>query len=125
MIEEGKYRGKKVSVLGAGVSGRALAELSVRLGAQVFVSDAKALKPEAAEEFKKLGVAWEENGNTERLLDADEIVVSSGISPQNPMLVKAFKKVSRSRASWISCTPTLTAPSSQSQAATARRPPLR
>lgn len=92
MIEEGKYRGKKVSVLGAGVSGRALAELSVRLGAQVFVSDAKALKQEAAEEFKKLGVAWEENGNTERLLDADEIVVSSGISPQNPMLVKAFEK---------------------------------
>ena len=71
MIEEGKYRGKKVSVLGAGVSGRALTELSVRLGAEVFVSDAKALKPEAAAEFKKLGIEWEENGNTERLLKAD------------------------------------------------------
>lgn len=92
MIEEGKYRGKKVSVLGAGVSGRALAELAVRLGAEVFVSDAKALKPEAAAEFKKLGIEWEENGNTERLLEADEIVVSSGISPRNPMLVKAFER---------------------------------
>lgn len=92
MIEKDVLKGRRISVIGAGVSGSALAELAVKLGADVFVSDAKELKPETAETFKKLGIAWEESGNTERLLDADEIVVSSGISPENPMLVEAAER---------------------------------
>ena len=84
--------GKKISVLGAGVSGAALAALAAKQGAKVFVSDAKEISKETEEFFKANGIMWEASGNTELLLDADVIVVSSGISPKNEMLVEAGKR---------------------------------
>lgn len=86
MIIENDLKGKKISVIGAGVSGRALAELAKKLGAEVFVSDAKELNADTEAEFAAAGIEWEACGNTEKLLDADEIVVSSGISSDAPIL---------------------------------------
>lgn len=80
---------KKISVIGAGVSGKALAELAQKLGASVFVSDSKELPAETENDFKAAGIIWEACGNTEKLLDADEIVISSGISPEIPILKEA------------------------------------
>ena len=90
--EDMMMTGKKISVLGAGVSGRALAELASDLGARVFVSDAKEIKAETAAAFEEKNIKWESGGNTDLVLDADEIVVSSGISPNAPILVKAREK---------------------------------
>lgn len=91
-MENYDFAGKRISVIGAGVSGRALAELAVSGGASVFVSDSKELAPEIKESFAGSGIKWEEGGNTDKALEADEIVVSSGISPRIPVLVKAAEK---------------------------------
>ncbi|NLV82284.1 MAG: UDP-N-acetylmuramoyl-L-alanine--D-glutamate ligase, partial [Synergistaceae bacterium] len=92
MIKKNDLKNKKIAVIGAGISGMALAELAKKLGADVFVSDANKLNIDAERLFVSLNIAWEENGNTEKLLEADEIVVSSGISPQNKMLKEARKR---------------------------------
>lgn len=83
------YRGKKVSVIGAGVSGKALALLARKLGAAVFVSDLKKVPEDTVKEFDDAGILWEEEGNSERVLDADEIVLSSGIRNEIPILDQA------------------------------------
>lgn len=83
------YKGKKVSVIGAGVSGKALALLARNLGAAVFVSDLKKVPEETVKEFEDAGIRWEEEGNSERVLDADEIVLSSGIRHEIPILDQA------------------------------------
>ncbi|MEG2184337.1 MAG: UDP-N-acetylmuramoyl-L-alanine--D-glutamate ligase [Cloacibacillus sp.] len=91
MTEDKVLTGKRISVIGAGVSGRALAELAASLGADVFVSDAKEIKEETKAAFAASGINWEEGGNTDRALCADQIVVSSGISPKIPVLAAAGK----------------------------------
>lgn len=89
MADQEEFKGKRISVIGAGVSGRALAEFAALRGAAVFVSDSKEIPSDIKDGFAKNGIAWEENGNTEKSLDADQIVVSSGISPHIPVLEKA------------------------------------
>ncbi len=90
MVKKDTLKGMKISVIGAGVSGSALAELAVRLGASVFVSDSKEITPEREALFASLGVSWEALGNTKRALDADLVVVSSGISPSNEVVANAM-----------------------------------
>jgi UDP-N-acetylmuramoylalanine--D-glutamate ligase len=89
MKSNNSLEGKKISIIGAGVSGRSLAKLARHLGADVFVSDSAKLKPEVEAELKSLSVEWESEGNTERLINADEVLLSSGISPSLPLLDKA------------------------------------
>lgn len=85
-------KGQKISVIGAGVSGYALASLAADHGADVFVSDAKGIKEERKKIFKEKNIKWEENGNTDKMLDADKILVSSGISPNVPILKEAASR---------------------------------
>ena len=92
MCEESQIQGKRITVVGAGVSGRALAELAAKLGAKVFVSDAKELPEETKKLFESAGIDYECGGNTERALEADEVVVSSGISPKAPIVAEAIKR---------------------------------
>jgi UDP-N-acetylmuramoylalanine--D-glutamate ligase len=73
---------KNVTVIGAGVSGTALALLAQDLGAKVFVSEARdALASDTAERLKNAGIAWETGGHTDRAFDADALLLSSGIPP--------------------------------------------
>ena len=92
MYEESQIQGKRITVVGAGVSGRALAELAAKLGAKVFVSEAKELPEETKKLFESAGIDYECGGNTERALEADEVVVSSGISPKAPIVAEALKR---------------------------------
>jgi UDP-N-acetylmuramoylalanine--D-glutamate ligase len=92
MIVDKDLAGRKISVIGAGVSGRAIAELAKKLGADVFVSDAKALSADTEAFFKKENISFEAEGNTEKLLDADMVIISSGISPDVPVLKEAVSR---------------------------------
>lgn len=83
------YEGKRISVIGAGVSGTELALLAKRLGADVFISDTSEISEEKLNRFREAGIKWEMHGNTDQILNADLIVVGSGISPQTPVLRKA------------------------------------
>jgi len=86
--------GKRVSVLGAARSGRAVAALLKRKGATVFVSDKAPGEKmqEAAAEFRSLNIAAEFGGNSERVLDADLIVVSPGVPSDLPVLREAVAR---------------------------------
>lgn len=92
MITEKNLIGKRLSVIGAGVSGKAIAELAAKLGADVFISDSNPLPKETEADFDEAGIKWESDGNTERLLNADEIIISSGISPDVAILKEAVSR---------------------------------
>ncbi len=81
-LDVDSFSGKRVSVIGAGISGAGLARLAHRLGAQVFVSDEKKLQDQSLVAlFQSHGIEWEDGGHTPRLFEADYILVGSGISP--------------------------------------------
>ncbi|MCF7935713.1 MAG: UDP-N-acetylmuramoyl-L-alanine--D-glutamate ligase, partial [Synergistales bacterium] len=79
---------RTVTVIGAGVSGRSLTRFLVNHGAHVFVSDRNALSSEVCRELETLGVEWEE-GHSHRALEADFLVLSSGIPPSAPLVKEA------------------------------------
>ena len=86
--------GRKISVLGAARSGIAVASLLKRNGAKVFVSD---IAPEEKiqaniQKLKSTGIEYEINGHTDRVLDADIIIISPGVPSNNPIIDKALIK---------------------------------
>ncbi len=82
----------KVSIIGAGVSGQGLALLAKNLGFEVFVSEQKNINDEIKNLFNEKNINFEENGNTEKVFEADEILISSGISPKSEILIEAQKR---------------------------------
>ena len=83
----------KLAVIGAGVSGQGLALLAKSLGAEVFVSEKKAIPDEIKATFATNHIEFEENGNTEKVFsNVDEILISSGIPPQSEILIEAEKR---------------------------------
>ena len=85
----------KVSVIGAGVSGQGLALLARKLGFDVFVSERKIINEEIKEVFRKNKITFEEGGNTSKVFDSDEILISSGIPPKSEILIEAQKRKSK------------------------------
>ena len=67
--------GKRVSILGAARSGRAVAAMLLAKGAKVFVSDRAPAERllEAVEEFRAQNIPAEFGVNSPRVLDADLI----------------------------------------------------
>lgn len=82
-----RLRGKKVSVIGAGKSGIAAAELLLRAACAVpFVSEHGTMTEPAMERLQASGIAFEQGGHTSRVYDADLCIVSPGIAPSAPVL---------------------------------------
>src|SRR5882672_10006005 len=80
-MNDSPVAGKKISVIGAARSGVAVANLLVKLGARVFVSDS-AGPDKLGENIQRLssaGIAFETGGHTAKALDADILVVSPGV----------------------------------------------
>ncbi|HRX25264.1 MAG TPA: UDP-N-acetylmuramoyl-L-alanine--D-glutamate ligase [Aminivibrio sp.] len=85
-------QGKKITIIGSGVSGKGLASFAAGLGASVFVTERKHLDEEARAMFRKKGIAWEEDGHSVRACDADMVVAGSGIPPAAPVVIEARKR---------------------------------
>ena len=82
-------RGKRVTVAGAARSGLAAAELLARRGAQVTLSDVRHDAPETAP-LKAHGVRLELGGHqTETFTNADLVVLSPGVSPEQSVIQAA------------------------------------
>ena len=85
-------RGKRVTVAGAARSGIAASELLVKRGATVTLSEMRTEVNEA-DRLKRLGVALELGGHqTQTFNDADLIVTSPGISPDQPVIAGARQR---------------------------------
>jgi UDP-N-acetylmuramoylalanine--D-glutamate ligase len=89
-----KLDGKKITILGMARSGMGAAKLTKRLGGEPFVSDASdSPKTRAASErLKELGVAYELGGHSERIYDADVVVLSPGVPSDAPPVVEAKRR---------------------------------
>ena len=76
------FSGRRVSVLGMGKSGLALAKVLKERGAKVLVSDrreASDLK-EAIEVLEALSVGYETGGHSDEILNSDILLISPGVS---------------------------------------------
>ncbi len=82
-------KNKKVTILGAARSGIAAAKLLKMMGAKVFVSDY--MKKGIIAELDKEEIAYESGIHSQRVLEADFIVLSPGIS-QKTEIVKRIKE---------------------------------
>jgi len=82
----------KCLILGGGISGIGTAQLAIKNGFDVFVSDNGLLKDETKEKFKAWGVSWEENVKTSSFFDnTDWIMKSPGISNSSESVLYAKK----------------------------------
>ena len=74
-------KSKNITILGSGISGLGSAKLANKLGLNVFVSDNNIIGEKIKKYLKKNKIGFEENGHDiERLLSADQVIISPGIS---------------------------------------------
>lgn len=92
-IMSGKtLKGKRITVIGAGISGIGLASLAARLNASVFVSEKKEIDGETGRVLQSCGADFEGGGHSGKAFEADLIVLGSGIPPKAPVVLEALKK---------------------------------
>ncbi len=86
--------GKKFSVIGGARSGIAVAKLLKSKDGKVFLSDTSAADKlqQAIAELNQEGIAHEVGGNTERVLEAEVVVLSPGVPSDAPIVKKALSK---------------------------------
>lgn len=84
--------GRRITIIGGGVSGTALATLGQKLGASVFVTEGKNLSASSRAVFEQKCIAFEEGGHTNRAWQTDLVVASSGLSPVSVPVMEARKK---------------------------------
>lgn len=83
----------RITMVGAGTTGRAIAEELSRYGIEVFVTDHGSISPETKADLRSLGVGFEEGVHSEKALDVDLLVISPGVSI-NSEIVRRAKKTS-------------------------------
>ena len=84
---------KKLVILGGGESGVGAALLAKQKGYDVFLTDGSSLKEIYRNELLNAGIEFEEGKHTdEKILNADEVVKSPGISEKNEMVKKIRAK---------------------------------
>jgi UDP-N-acetylmuramoylalanine--D-glutamate ligase len=86
--------GKKISVIGAARSGVAVAELLRSKGSKVFVSDSGTSEKLASRisHLKEIGIEIETGTHSERVYDADLIVISPGVPSTSPVVLEAERR---------------------------------
>jgi len=90
-----KYlKNKKVTVLGAGTSGIAVALLLKRKGVKVFISEQQPEKEKYKEKkiLGKKGIPFEFGGHSEQIYETDVLVVSPGIALNDIRVKKARER---------------------------------
>jgi UDP-N-acetylmuramoylalanine--D-glutamate ligase len=86
-------KNKNIVILGAGESGVGAAFLAKQKGWNVFVSDFSKIKQEFKKELTELNVEWEEEKHDfDKILNANLIVKSPGISNKIDVVKKAINK---------------------------------
>ncbi len=82
-------RQRRVTILGAGISGRAAARVLAARGNRLLVSDAGRISPSQQVFLQQLGATLELGGHTARTLQAEVLVVSPGIPPHRFPVARA------------------------------------
>jgi len=82
---------KQVTVVGAARSGRAVAKLLAKAGADVFLSERGPPPSEGETGLETIGIDYEFGGHTARAVDADLMVVSPGVPTKAPVVQDAMQ----------------------------------
>jgi len=77
---------ERITVVGAGVTGRAVVKTLIIKNKEVFVTDSGKIDNEIQDKFAKGQVEFEENGHTEKSLESELVVVSPGVPLDNPVV---------------------------------------
>lgn len=86
-------KGGKIIILGAGISGVGSAILAKKKGFEVFVSDQRKIEKNNKKVLLQHGIDFEEGThNINRILDANEVIKSPGISSQTELIREICKK---------------------------------
>lgn len=85
-------RGKRVTVIGAARSGIAVAQLLVRHGAQVLITDSAAGSLETKRLLGEEGIETEFGGHSERAADADFFAISPGVPDHVPFVASLVER---------------------------------
>ena len=87
-------KNKNITVIGARKSGVGAAKLVKHFGGVPFISDSS--NEESLKEFtaiiKREGIAYEIGGHSEKVFDADMIVVSPGVPSDSKIILEAKKR---------------------------------
>ncbi|MBP7564236.1 MAG: UDP-N-acetylmuramoyl-L-alanine--D-glutamate ligase, partial [Candidatus Cloacimonetes bacterium] len=83
---------QRFSIIGMARSGIAAAEKVVKAGGSVFLSDAKKAADIAESDYLLEHFDCEFGGNTDRVLDADVIILSPGVPQTIPIVRKAMSQ---------------------------------
>ena len=84
-------KNRPVSVIGAGRSGVAIAQLANYLGSQVFISDSSTSNSvkQNFELLKSIGIECEIDGYTDRIFDTELMIISPGIAAEAKVVLEA------------------------------------
>ena len=83
----------RIVILGGGESGVGAAILAIQKGYEVFVSDTGSISANRRRMLKSKGIAFEDQGHTEKLiLNADLVIKSPGIPDKAPLIQKLLAK---------------------------------
>ncbi|MBI1307272.1 MAG: UDP-N-acetylmuramoyl-L-alanine--D-glutamate ligase [Bacteroidetes bacterium] len=84
---------RRTVILGAGESGSGAAILAKKLGDEVFVSDAGNIKEKYKEELGNASIEFESGRHSyDKILNADEVIISPGIPPTAEVVKRASDK---------------------------------
>lgn len=87
------YQGFQLAILGAAESGVGAAILGQKLGMDVWVSDAGAIKPGFEALLRERGIPYESGGHTlEKILSADLLIKSPGIPDKAAVVQQALQR---------------------------------
>jgi UDP-N-acetylmuramoylalanine--D-glutamate ligase len=84
--------GRRITVLGAGRSGRAAVRFLVENNSKVFLSDQALICPQLKRELAAWGIEYEDGSHSERALKADLIITSPGVPYRAPLLKEARQR---------------------------------
>jgi len=80
------------ALVGYGVGNRALATKLKKIGHRVFVSESRYLSDDEKSSLLSMDIEFEEGQNTERICEADFVVVSPSVKPDHPVISKCPEK---------------------------------
>ncbi|VAX17953.1 UDP-N-acetylmuramoylalanine--D-glutamate ligase [hydrothermal vent metagenome] len=85
--------GQHITILGAVISGIAVAKLAKKLGAVPFVSDlSTGIDRERLKELDELEIEYEIGGHTNKVFNCDYIITSPGVPAKSKVLSEAVEK---------------------------------
>lgn len=81
------------ALVGYGVGNKALCEKLIKMGHKVFVSEARFLSDDEKSRLAEMNVLFEEGKNSQKICEADVIVVSPSVKYNHPIISSCLKKV--------------------------------